>query len=98
LTIEPRFSAKPQAGRTTLAFSVAAFGKVFITMRAGSRASSSTDRPRCIAFSFKTTSALIPPDLTALAIAMSLAPGSDLEARISRAPFVFGLRSSLNKT
>ena len=95
--MEPRFSAKPHAGKTTLAFSVAALRKIFITISAGSRASSSTDRPKCIAFSFKITSALISPDLTASAIAMSFAPGAEREPRISRTPFVFGLRSLLNK-
>src|SRR5919106_339506 len=90
-------SAEPHAGRTTDAFFVASLGKVFITTRAGIFASSSTDRPRCIAFSFKITNALIPSDLTALAMVTSFAPGAEVEPRINRAPFVFGLRSLLSK-
>ena len=97
LIIEPRFSAKPNEGSTTVAFFVASFGKVFMTTKAGICASSSTDKPRCIGFSFKITNALIPPDLTALAMITSFAPGAELEPRINRAPFVFGLRSSLSK-
>ena len=96
-TIEPRFSAKPHAGRTTVAFSVASFGKIFMAINAGSWASCSTGMPKCIAFSLKIASALICPDLTASAIDMSFAPGSDSEPRMSRAPLVFGLRSSLSK-
>ena len=97
LIIEPRFSAKPHAGRTTVAFCVASCAKIFMTMNTGSWASCSTGMPRCIAFSFNITNALISPDFTASAIAISLAPGSDVDPRIKRAPFVFGLRSSLSR-
>ena len=97
LIIDPRFSAKPHAGRTTVALLVASFGRMFITINARNAASCSTDKPRCIAFSFKITSALICPDLTASAMVTSFAPGSELVPRISRAPFVFGLRSALNR-
>ena len=97
LIIEPRFSAKPQAGRATVAFSIASFDKIFIAINAGSCASCSAGMPKCIVFSFKITSALICPDFTASAIAISFAPGSDVDPRIKRAPFVFGLRSSLSR-
>ena len=40
--IEPRFSAKPHDGRMAVAFFVASFSKMSITMRAESRASCST--------------------------------------------------------
>src|SRR5207302_11396753 len=97
LTIEPRFSANPHPGRSTVAFSVASFGKTFIMINTGSCASSSTGMPKCIVFSFRITSALILPLLTASAIASRFAPGSDFDPRMSRAPFVFGLRSSLSR-
>src|SRR5437762_2862438 len=97
LTIEPRFSAKPHAGNTTVACSVAAFERMSITMKAGRFASFSGVTPNLIGFSPRATSAFAFPEFTAFAIVPSLAPGPEFKCKIKCAPLVFGLRSVLNR-
>ena len=97
LIIEPRFSANPEAGKRTVACSLAAFDKISIATNADMFVSCSAEIPSFNGFSPSASSTLISPDRTPWAIAESFAPGPSSNPRINRAPVAFGLRSLLSK-
>src|SRR5262249_43861585 len=97
LIIEPRFSAKPDAGKRTVACSLAGLDNMSITTNAGRLVNCSEEIPIVAGFSPNTSSTLIARDFTASAIAESFPPGSESSPRIIRAPAVFGFRSLLSK-
>src|SRR6266566_7268634 len=64
LTIEPRFSAKANEGSTTVAYSVAAFDRIFITTKVERVSSCSAEIHKRIGFSQRVINHFTSPDLT----------------------------------